>query len=508
MKYNAHTIQSFFNDVRQYLDWAFYTNLVLDSASFMTKFKLLVFSKDKDLRELAKASMKEDIEEWHPISGPFYAIRILSQKSPDYETDPGCACDVIDYAPKWLLRKHYEELYMYAPDIHRIWLRNRLGYGIGPEERLPAVRKFVRDVARTRNTGNPLSISPYEDGHYYPSCNDFSGLGNLLAAIVGNGGLPELKLYIKFNEHVISKYTRTDKFKEMGTDSQYAIEAFWKALDYDIQLMTESFLEDELTSFLRDPLPEEIKLFCSRPKEPLENGFQELLYSEEKIPDHADEDMIDDWQNRAAGEEALAMNQLGIIQLLFPEIDTEDSPTGWFEKAAEMEYAPAKLNYATYLSSKDDYDWRFVCDLLIEAYKEGVYQAMYKLCHLSLFKISSESPVFELVMDMLKKLAPVEIMSSFLLAEAYYQGIFVSKDDEKAFEYALIIANHSGAVYAYQYRVGYMYQKGIGTEQDTDKALEWFRKALSNPLCTEEFRVKAEQGIADIRSSNQIIKDN
>jgi hypothetical protein len=324
MKYNAHTIQSFFNDVRQYLDWAFYTNLVLDSASFMTKFKLSVFSKDKDLRELAKASMKEDFEEWHPISGPFYAIRSLSQKSPDYETDPGCACDAIDYAPKWLLRRHYEELYMYAPDIHRIWLRNCLGYGIGPEEGLPAVRKLVRDVARTRNTGKPLSVSPYDDGYYYPSCNDFQGLGNLLAAIVGNGGLPELKLYIKLNEHVISEFVKYKEFRELGRNHDSAIDMFWQALDNEIQLLTESFLETDLTSLLTQPLPKELELFCNAPKHPWENGFQDLLYSEEDILNKLGEDMIDDWQDRAAADEACAMNQLGVVQLLYPEIDTGD----------------------------------------------------------------------------------------------------------------------------------------------------------------------------------------
>lgn len=502
MKYNAHTIQSFYQDVRQYRDSGFYTNLVLDSASFITKLRLAVFSKDKDLRRLAKASMRDDIKAWHPISGPFYALRILSQKSPDYETDPGCACDVIDYAPKWLLRRHYEELYMYAPDIHRIWLRNRLGYGIEPEEGLPSVRKFVRDVARTRNTGKPLSISPYEDGYYYPNCNDFQGLGNLLAAIVGNGGLPELKLYIKFNEHVISKYIKRDQFKESGKEEDAALELFWKALDHDIHLMTESFLESELATFLKEPFPKEVELFCCRPKEPLENGFQELLYSEEKVPDQPDEDMIDDWQDRAAGEEALAMNQLGIMQLLFSNIDTDATPAEWFKEAIKFGNAPALLNYAVYLATEDNYDWRGVCDMLIESYRMGVYPAMYQLCRLSLFKISSDSPIGKLIIEMLEKLAPVEVMSAFFLAELYYQGIGVDKDDEKAFKYALMLAQDTGAVYAYQYRVGYMYQNGIGTEKDMQMALEWYRKTLGNPLCTEDFRVKAQKGIAEIIGTN------
>ena len=81
-------------------------------------------------------------------------------------------------------------------------------------------------------------------------------------------------------------------------------------------------------------------------------------------------------------------------------------------------------------------------------------------------------------------------------------------DDKKAFEYAYIIAHYSEKTCAYQYRLGHMYMDGIGTEKDPEKALKWYRKALDNHLCQEEYRVKAEQDISEINRLNHITKDN
>jgi hypothetical protein len=131
------------------------------------------------------------------------------------------------------------------------------------------------------------------------------------------------------------------------------------------------------------------------------------------------------------------------------------------------------------LSAGGNYDWRDVNDELLEAYKQGVYPAMYLLCSLSLKKVLRDSPVKRLLVEMLEKIAPVETMSKFLLAEAYYRGIFVEKDDKKAFEYAYMIAQYSGMSCAYQYRLGHMYMEGIGTEKDTEKALGLGQSSLS-----------------------------
>ena len=73
MKYNAHTIQSFYHEVRRYMDRGFYTSLVLDSASLGTKIRHAAFSKDRELRMLVRDSIKEDLKGWRPISGPLYA---------------------------------------------------------------------------------------------------------------------------------------------------------------------------------------------------------------------------------------------------------------------------------------------------------------------------------------------------------------------------------------------------------------------------------------------------
>ena len=236
MKYNAHTIQSFYHEVRRYMDRVFYTSLVLDSASFVTKLRLAAFSKDKELRMLVRDSIREDLEGWHPISGPLYAWKILSPRFPDDCLDFGSACDVIDYAPKWLLRKHFHDVYESAPDIHRIWLLNRLGYNMDSEDGLPSVLKLVRSTARTRNSGKGLTLSKYEDGYFYPSCNEFTGMGNLLAAIVGNGGIAELERYIQFNEHIIANYTGSEQFMESGNEEECAVQLFWEALDKELHM--------------------------------------------------------------------------------------------------------------------------------------------------------------------------------------------------------------------------------------------------------------------------------
>ena len=236
MKYNAHTIQSFHQAVRRYMDRGFYTSLVLDSASFVTKLRLAAFSRDEELRSLVLASIREGLEGWHPISGPLYAWKILSPRFPDECLDFGSSCDVIDYAPKWLLRKHFNEVYEAAPDIHRIWLLNRLGYDMDPEDGFPSVLTLVRSTARTRNCGKDLPLYEYEDGYFYPSCNDFTGIGNLLAAIVGNGGLAELERYIQFNEHIIASYTCSEQFMESGNEEECAAQLFWEALDKELHM--------------------------------------------------------------------------------------------------------------------------------------------------------------------------------------------------------------------------------------------------------------------------------
>jgi TPR repeat protein len=92
------------------------------------------------------------------------------------------------------------------------------------------------------------------------------------------------------------------------------------------------------------------------------------------------------------------------------------------------------------------------------------------------------------------------------LAWRYYYGIGVSKNDKKSFELMSKLAedNYSHA----QFRLGEMYEEGLGVEINLNKALEWFEKSIyaekTQIRIAAIFRVRVKLGMEEFPTLDKV----
>ena len=509
MKYDYSAIKQFYVDIRPCMDRMFYLRIALEGASTRAKLRLALLDRDRELRQAARTYILEDIVGWHPVSGLIFAWKVFNPRFKDYGLGIDTSLDLVECAPRFILRRHFDEIHDASMAINRLRLRNRLGIGMrdgGPDDinavpvgdyAAPA-QGMVRGCARKRNHGRP--IFPTSDGlHYYPSCNDFSGMGNALSAMTGSGFLEGLRKYVDFNESVIASYSKDPRFIDGGSHPETACELFWEYLDREIAFRDEEALWRMTSEIADDDLPQEMKVRM------VPKGFGAIpgaLCSEEPFTgDYSRENikrMKDQAKDGDSRERSTAMNMLGVLQSTYPYLQTGREPEEWFKRAADNGYAPGMYNLASTLAMTEGFDRVHILLLLVRSYRAGIYMAAFLMARLFLPDLGWESRSGKAIVRLLEKTASSNSLSARFLAYQYFHGGPLGEPDYvNAFKYNKMLAEKE-ALPKPQFRVGYMYMKGLGVNPDKGAAVAWFHKAADNPLCPESLRDMAETFASDL----------
>ena len=181
------------------------------------------------------------------------------------------------------------------------------------------------------------------------------------------------------------------------------------------------------------------------------------------------------WLLKAAeAGETEAMVLYGSLKLYGNEtiIKSRNEGIAWLEKSGENGNYNGYLKLIQYYVELEDPD-NYV-NYLIEAYEH----------------YGSELPGFYI----------------YALAECYYKGISLDKDDEKAFELANISVEKNDNAEGMKL-LGTMYKYGAGTEIDSTEALRWYSIALKSGLLSSKAEEEIYREINDMIDKGMVSKE-
>jgi TPR repeat protein len=205
------------------------------------------------------------------------------------------------------------------------------------------------------------------------------------------------------------------------------------------------------------------------------------------------------WYRRAADQgNAAAQNNLGIMYRAGSGVEkNKEEAVNWYRKAVRQDYASAMFNLGTAYYNGDGlpsdtfraYDWFLLAQeagssSAAEAVKRTSGEIGQSASNDALLEVGQMREKGDEVPQNLAEAAKWYRRSAdqknpramLKLASLLVNGVGVSKDYDQAFQLC-----HSAAKdYApAQYCVGFLYQRGLGVQQDTAEAAKWYQKSAA-----------------------------